>query len=162
MKLVHEMNIENFQSMPICFGGAIDAGKKGIEAEIKKTIRKMEAGAKFFLTQPIFEDRAIENLKLIKKETGAKILAGIMPIVSYKNARFMDNEIPGINIPSDIMERFEKVVSREDGEKVGEEVALEVIKKIDKIVDGYYFMVPFNRVYIISRILQMLKSEVIG
>ena len=153
------MNIENFSSIPICYGGALDLGKNNIEGELKKVIRKMEAGAQFFLTQPIYEDRGIENLKIVKKRTNAKILAGIMPIVSYRNARFMDNEIPGIHVPKDIMERFEAVTGREEGEVLGELIAVEVIEKLGNLADGYYFMVPFNRVHIITKILDLLRGR---
>ena len=60
--------------------------------------KKMEAGATFFMTQPAFCDEDIERIATIKKETGARILCGIMPLVSFKNASFMKNEMTGINV----------------------------------------------------------------
>ena len=59
-------------------------------------LRKNGAGATFFMTQPVFSDEDIDRLRQIKEQTGARILCGIMPFVSLRNATFMKNEMTGI------------------------------------------------------------------
>ena len=65
---------------------------KRFEFELKRALKKQEMGVRFFLTQPIYSEDAIENLKMAKQKLDAKILAGFMPIVSHRNAVFLNNE----------------------------------------------------------------------
>ena len=113
----------------------------------------MEAGATFFFTQPAFTKADVDNIRLIKNETNAKILCGIMPLVSYKNAIFMKNEMTGINVTDEIINRYSENATKEEGEKVGIQIAKEVIEMTKDFVDGYYFSFPFNRVYMLDKIL---------
>ena len=114
----------------------------------------MEAGAEFFLTQPVFTAEDAERLRRVKKETGARILCGIMPLVSRKNALFMKNEISGVNVTDEVIERYPENADREDGENVGVELAKEMIEATRDFADGYYFSFPFNRTYLLKRIIQ--------
>ena len=61
-------------------------------------LKKMEAGCRYFLTQPVYDKEGIERLTFLKERTGAKILIGIMPLVSRRNALFIKNEMPGIHV----------------------------------------------------------------
>jgi len=153
MELVKEMNLENFRDDPYYFGGALNPNSLKTEKETERMQRKIKAGAGFFLTQPVFEKKAIYYLKNIKKLANIKILAGIMPLVSYRNAQFLNNEIPGITIPAEYINRFNREMSREEGEKEGIEIAIELIREIKNFVDGLYFVTPFNRVSIINKIM---------
>lgn len=78
----------------------------------------MDAGATFFLTQPVFDDKGIARLRQIKQETGARILCGIMPFVSLKNAMFMKNEMTGIEVSDEIIARYKECVTKEDGDRL--------------------------------------------
>ena len=93
------------------------------------------------------------GIKWLKERTGAKILAGILPPVSLKNASFIRNEMAGMNVPDEIMARYRADMSREEGEEVGAALAKELMQKLDPFADGYYFMLPFNRVGLMERIL---------
>ena len=66
-------------------------------------------------------------MRRVKEETGARILCGIMPLVSRKNALFMKNEISGVNVTDEVIERYPENADREDGENVGVELAKEMI-----------------------------------
>lgn len=156
MNIARDMNEENFQAAPITYGGAINQGRVNLDAEIARVHKKMMAGASFFLTQPVFADEAINRVRRIKAETGARILCGIMPLINKKNALFMKNEIAGIEIPDEIIDRYPEHSGREEGEAVGIEIAAEVIAKTDDFADGYYFGFPFNRVYMLKQILSKL------
>lgn len=99
MRIIRDMNGESFAEAPLCYGGAINQNRRNLDVELSRVKKKMASGASFFLTQPIFTKEQAERLRQIKKETGARILCGIMPLVSRKNALFMKNEMSGIEIP---------------------------------------------------------------
>lgn len=154
MRIADEMNSEALKDSPLTYGGAINQSRRRIESEIKRVQKKMEAGAEFFLTQPVFTAEDAERLRRVKEETGARILCGIMPLVSRKNALFMKNEISGVNVTDEVIERYPENAGREDGENVGVELAKEMIAVTRDFADGYYFSFPFNRTYLLKRIIQ--------
>lgn len=153
MNIISDMNQEQFAGKPVIYGGAINQGRVNFKVELERVKKKMEAGATFFMTQPVFSDEDIDRLRQIKEQTGARILCGIMPFVSLKNAMFMKNEMTGIEVSDEIIARYKECVTKEDGESVGVEIAKEVIEKTSDFVDGYYFSFPFNRVYLLERII---------
>lgn len=154
MRIADEMNSEVLKDSPLTYGGAINQSRRRIESEIKRVQKKMEAGAEFFLTQPLFTAEDAERLRRVKEETGARILCGIMPLVSRKNALFMKNEISGVNVTDEVIERYPENADREDGENVGVELAKEMIAATRDFADGYYFSFPFNRTYLLKRIIE--------
>lgn len=153
MNYMKQLNREHFAEDPIAYGGALNYGRKNVDAEIRRMQKKCEAGAAFFLTQPIYSDEDIERIRYIKNRIDTKIVCGIMPLVSYRNALFMKNEITGIHVPDEIIARYDKEMSREEAQAVGVQIAEEIMKKLEDIADGYYFMVPFNRASMIAEIL---------
>ncbi|MHB8130126.1 MAG: methylenetetrahydrofolate reductase, partial [Mobilitalea sp.] len=90
----------------------------------------------------------------IKDRVDTKILCGIMPLVSYRNACFIKNEISGIHVPEEIVNRYDPEMSREEAENVGASIAREMMELLDPIADGYYFMLPFNRVSLMGKIIK--------
>lgn len=154
MRIADEMNSEALKDSPLTYGGAINQSRRRIESEIKRVQKKMEAGAEFFLTQPVFTAEDAERLRRVKEETGARILCGIMPLVSRKNALFMKNEISGVNVTDEVIERYPETADRENGENVGVELAKEMIAATRDFADGYYFSFPFNRTYLLKRIIE--------
>ncbi len=154
MKIVRDMNEETFADSPMCFGGAINQGRRNLDVEIGRIKKKMACGAAFFLTQPVFCSEEADRLRQIKEETGARILCGIMPLISRKNALFMKNEIAGIHIPQEIVERYPIQGTREQGEAAGIAIAREIMELVKDFADGYYFSFPFNRVTMLKKILE--------
>lgn len=154
MQYVSEMNKEHFQEEPLVFGGALNYNRPNLDMEIKRMEKKIAAGAKYFLTQPIFCKEDIERIRVVKEKTNTKILCGIMPLISYRNASFIKNEILGIHVPDEILARFSPEMTREEGEVAGVEIAREVMQELEPVADGYYFMLPFNRVHLVEQILK--------
>ncbi|MBQ9990481.1 MAG: bifunctional homocysteine S-methyltransferase/methylenetetrahydrofolate reductase [Lachnospiraceae bacterium] len=154
MNIARDMNEEGMTRTPISYGGAINQGRRNLEVEINRVRRKMDAGAEFFLTQPVFSKESVERIRQIKEETGARILCGIMPLVSRRNAEFMRNEIPGVSVPLEVVNRYPEKGTKEEGEAVGVAVAKEMIALAEDFADGYYFSFPFNRVHMLERILE--------
>ena len=148
-----DMNEDQFGAGPICFGGAINQGRRNLDVEIGRVKKKMEAGASFFLTQPISTIESVERVRRIKAETGARILCGIMPFVSLKNATFMKNEMTGIDVSEEVLARYREDMTREEGEQAGIQLAKEMMELTKDFADGYYFSFPFNRVSMLEQIL---------
>ena len=154
LKIASELNTDMFPESPICCGAAVNQNRRNIDNEILRVKRKMAAGAEFFMSQPVFTAEDADRLRRVKNETGAYILCGIMPLVSRKNALFMKNEISGVNVTDELIERYPENGTKEEGEAVGIALAKEVIRMIDDFADGYYFTFPFNRVYMLPKILE--------
>lgn len=156
MSLVKEMNEELPSHDGFIYGGALNPKGANLDRIIEKVLLKKASGAKYLLTQPIFTEKDIESVRLIKEQTGIKILGGILPLVSYKNARFINNEFAGMNIPDHIISKFNAKMSREEAEEIGVCISAEVAKKLRTVVDGLYFMTPFNRASMIAKILKQI------
>lgn len=153
MNFIKEMNEEHFIEAPIYYGGALNYGRGSIDKVIERMQRKIDGGAKYFLTQPVYSEEDIERIACIKERIDTKILCGIMPLVSYRNANFIKNEITGINIPDEIITRYHPDMTKEEAENVGASIANEIIEKLSSFADGYYFMLPFNRTSLLDKII---------
>lgn len=154
MRIMNDMNDDQFAEAPVCYGGAINQGRRNLDVEIGRVKKKMEAGATFFLTQPVSTKESVERVRRIKEETGARILCGIMPFVSLKNAVFMKNEMTGIDVTDEVLSRYREDMSREEGEQAGVALAKEMMALTADFADGYYFSFPFNRVGMLEKILE--------
>lgn len=159
MEYVDSMNVELFPNDPIVYGGALNYSGKNVDAIIERMNKKIQAGCQYFLTQPIYSQDDMERIRLLKERVDTNILCGIMPLVSYKNARFIRNEMPGIHVPDEIFEQYHEDMSREEAEAVAINVSVDIATKMKDVCDGYYFMTPFNRVSLITSILKRLKQE---
>ena len=157
MKILQEMNEDVFTEHPLSYGGAINQGRRNLDVEIGRVKKKMEAGAEFFLTQPVFTAEAVDRLRKIKEETGARILCGIMPLISRRNAMFMMNEIAGVQVTEEILDRYPADATKAEGEAIGVALAREMIEESKDFADGYYFSFPFNRVYLLEQILENIE-----
>ena len=152
MNFVKEMNQEHFLNDPIVYGGALNHGRGYIERVAQRMQKKVDSGASYFLTQPIYSKEDIERIVKLKQLVDTRILCGIMPLVSYRNANFIKNEMTGINVPDEIVARYSKDMTKEDAEWTGAEIANEIIDALKDVADGYYFMLPFNRVSLMDKI----------
>ena len=148
---------------PMTVFGALNLNARNFDVELRRAKEKLENGMSGFLTQPVFSAQAVENLKKSRETLGAdaKILAGIMPVVSQRNAIFMENEINGIHVEDWIIEKFAGL-DRAQGEELGLAISLEMAKAALPYADGLYLMTPFNRVALMERLIGRLKQEVLG
>lgn len=148
---------------PMTVFGALNLNARNFDVELRRAKEKLENGMSGFLTQPVLSAQAVENLKKTRETLGAdaKILAGIMPVVSQRNAIFMENEINGIHVEDWIIEKFVGL-DRAQGEELGLAISLEMAKAALPYADGLYLMTPFNRVALMERLIGRLKQEVLG
>ena len=147
---------------PMTVFGALNLNARNFEVELRRAGEKLENGMSGFLTQPVLSEQAVENLRRTRETLGerAKILAGIMPVVSQRNAIFMENEVNGIHVAEDIIEAFAGL-DREQGEALGLEISLKMARETLPYADGFYLMTPFNRVALMERLIARLKTELL-
>lgn len=156
MEYLSQMNEEVFGEEPVFYGGALNYHGANVEAIIKRMKQKIEMGCSMFLTQPVYSGEDMERIAYIKEHTDTKIICGIMPLVSYRNAMFIANEMPGIRVPEEVISRYRPDMTREEGEEAGIACALSIAEGLKNIADGYYFITPFNRASMIAGIMQQL------
>ncbi len=122
-----------------CIGAALNPCVEDLETEISKTRRKIEKGAEFFQTQGIFEVSRFKRFMDRYRAEGFKapVLGGIIVLKSAKMANFMNERIPGIFIPKEMIARFEKAA---DPRAESIKVACEIIKEIKPLVQGLHLM----------------------
>ena len=147
---------------PMTVFGALNLNARNFDVELRRAGEKLENGMSGFLTQPVLSEQAVENLRRTRETLGerAKILAGIMPVVSQRNAIFMENEVNGIHVAEDIIEAFAGL-DREQGEALGLEISLKMAREALPYADGFYLMTPFNRVALMERLIVRLKTELL-
>ncbi|MFH1477388.1 MAG: bifunctional homocysteine S-methyltransferase/methylenetetrahydrofolate reductase [Verrucomicrobiota bacterium] len=119
-----------------------------MEREITRFFQKMEAGAEFAFTQPVFEVEALLRFvdRIRKHRRTIPVLAGIYPLLSFKNAEFMSRHVPGVVVPDRILQRMSKCVTKEDGLKMGIEIAREIRDRIADTVAGFQVSAPMGKV----------------
>ena len=147
---------------PMTVFGALNLNARNFDVELRRAVQKLENGMSGFLTQPVLSAQAVENLKRTRETLGgkAKILAGIMPVVSQRNAIFMENEVNGIHVDQQIIDRFEGL-DRAQGEELGLEVSVRAAKAAAPYADGFYLMTPFNRIALMERLIARLNAEIL-
>lgn len=131
-------------------GVGVNPGAIDLEVELQRFYWKVEAGAEFAITQPVFDvDQLARFLReLDQRGLRIPIVAGIWPLVSLRNAEFLANEVPGIDVPPRIIERMRKAqeVSKEHAVQEGISVAREVWAEIGSELQGIQVSAPFGRV----------------
>lgn len=124
-------------------GTAFNPTAEDLDAEIDKLRRKLEAGAHAFWTQPVFEiadlERGLEKLEA--RNLHPRLLLGLMPLRSARQAEFLHHEVPGINIPGEVRGKLAEL-GAEDAPKYGVEVAQNLLAKAQALVNGAYIMPP--------------------
>lgn len=122
-----------------------------IEKELRKLQQKIDAGADFVQTQPVYSEKVLEFLAEVKERFNIPVMVGVLPLKSFAHANFLNNEFPGIEIPEEIVKKLEKGGKNFE---VGIEIARSLIEKAKNYVDGVYLMPPFNRFDIVKLILE--------
>lgn len=166
VKLVSHLNqgedlIGNSIGSPASFhiGVGVNPGAINIELELKRYQFKIEAGAEYALTQPVFEARLLEDFLHQTSDVKIPIMVGILPLLSYKNAEFLHNEVPGMRIPSRIRESLRKTSSNEKARELGIRIAQEALLQSKELqqVKGVYIMPPLGRYDLALKVLECLK-----
>lgn len=142
---------------PFRIFAALNLNAVNFRVQLDLAKEKEACGVSGFLTQPVLSKEALENLKLARQELKGKILGGVFPIVSYRNACFLNNEIAGMRVATEIAERY-KGLERDEAEKLAARISVQIAREIEPYTDGWYLMTPFRRVGLIREIVETLKN----
>jgi homocysteine S-methyltransferase len=124
-------------------GAAFNPNTRNPALQVQRARRKIENGARFLLTQPVYTREAAERCAELTADLGVPVLLGVMPLVSARNAEFLHNEFPGISIPEAIRERMRR--AGDQGAREGTDIAWELLEPAWKLFAGVYLIPPFNR-----------------
>ncbi len=135
-----------------CVGVAVNPNADDLEREIDRFKKKVEAGADFAFTQPLYDLKILEQFLQKVSHVKIPIFLGVLPLRSYKHAEFLHYEVPGMNVPEKLREKMRK--AGKDSAQVGTSVAKEILKEAKGMVDGVYLMPSFGRFEVISEVLE--------
>ena len=133
-------------------GVGVNPGAINLDEELRRLDLKIQAGAEYMITQPVFDIRILEIFLKKIKHFNLPLICGIWPLVSYRNAEFMNNEVPGASVPSDIMDRMRKAASKEEAFLEGVQIAKETYQQVYSEVAGVQLSAPLGRVDAVSMI----------
>lgn len=148
---------ESVLQTPFHIFAALNLNARNFGRQLELAREKEEAGAYGFLTQPVLSQRALENLRTARQALRGKILGGVFPVVSYKNACFLKNEISGIDVGEEIVALYEGK-DRESAEELAATISTRIAGEIKPYTDGLYLMTPFKRVGLMTEILKRLRA----
>jgi homocysteine S-methyltransferase len=135
---------------------AVNPVADDLELELDRFRRKIEAGAHFAMTQPLYD---LEQLEQFVDRVGPlpiPLILGVMPLQSYKHAEFLHNELPGVSIPAAIRERMRQAGER--GQVEGVLQAQEFLSAAQRHVQGVYFMPSFGRYEMVGELVKVLSG----
>lgn len=161
IEYIKSMNQELFSDTPFTVGGALNINAVNFEAELTRCQRKIQSGAAFLFSQPLFTQNAVNNFIKAKKALSCKLFAGILPVASYKNAVFLNNEVSGIEIPPEILAQM-----RDQPPATVYEISIalcrDLIRSVYDYADGFYIMTPLQKVDLVCALVErcfMRKTE---
>ncbi len=127
-------------------GVGANPGALNMEQELRRLDWKVEAGAEFIITQPVFDVRVFENFMHRIGHIHLPVLAGLWPLASVRNAEFMQNEVPGCVVPDELLARMRRHDSRDGQRAEGILIARETLERIRPLIAGIQVAAPFGRV----------------
>lgn len=142
-------------------GAALNLTPRDTKAEVKNFRRKIDKGADFFLTQPVYDAAAVTTfLDMLPEAAGIEqlppILVGIMPLANERHARFLNQEVPGIEIPQGMIDHLS--AAGDQSPREGVRLAIDMIEKMRSKVHGAYLMPAFGRYDHIAEIIDVIVA----
>ncbi|HRP02490.1 MAG TPA: bifunctional homocysteine S-methyltransferase/methylenetetrahydrofolate reductase [Candidatus Kapabacteria bacterium] len=138
-------------------GVGANPGAVNLDEEIKRLNWKVEAGAEYIITQPVFDMRIFDKFLKRIEHLNTPLIAGLWPLTSLRNAEFMNNEIPGCNVPESILNRLRRYTEPKDSIHEGILIARETLDQIKDLIQGVQISAPFGRVQSVIDVLDGFK-----
>jgi homocysteine S-methyltransferase len=138
-------------------GVMVNPGAEDLDAEIRRFEYKVEAGAEFAITRPVFDTATFERLYTRIESARIPILAGIRPFDSVIDAEFMANEVPGVRVPQQALERMRAAQDAETASAQGIAIARETLIAIRGMVQGVHISAPGGRIDVALEVLDGIR-----
>jgi homocysteine S-methyltransferase len=130
-----------------------------LDEEIRRFEYKVEAGAEYVMTQPVYDPRVFEMFMKRTEHCHIPTLVGILPLRNVRNAEFLSNEVPGMTVPDAILRRLSKAESPDEARATGIEIAQEALLESVPLCQGVYVMPPFNSSKAALQVLDVLPES---
>ncbi|UCD38386.1 MAG: bifunctional homocysteine S-methyltransferase/methylenetetrahydrofolate reductase [Fidelibacterota bacterium] len=137
-------------------GVGANPAAQNLDREMDRLRRKIEHGAEYIMTQPIYDHRLLHRFLNDLDSLGSPVMVGILPLASYRNAEFLHNEVPGMTIPDAVRQRMHK--AGDDGAAEGVAIAQEMLLEVRQLAQGAYIMPPFNRYSTALKVLEIILA----
>ncbi len=162
-KLNHGLDIGNNpigKPTEFCIGVGVNPGAINPDEELRRFEYKVEAGAQYAITQPVFDTEQLRDFIKSIEHVRIPIVAGIWPLVSYRNAEFLHNEVPGVRVTPSIMERMRVAsnISKEAGREEGLKIARESLLEVRDLIQGVQVSAPFGNVKYALEVFTVLEE----
>ncbi len=157
ISFIKSLNEEVLQQSPFLIAAALNVNSNRFESELKRAQKKIDKGADLFLTQPLFSAESIQHALDAKNILPVRILFGIMPVASYKNALFLNNEVAGIHIPEEFVEKLYGKTP-EEVEALSLEFCMDIVQKTRAVADGYYLMMPLKKIDLVCKLIERITA----
>ena len=144
---------ESGEAEPFFVCGALNINAVRFDLELERAKEKTACGVEAFLTQPVLSERAALNLEEARRALDAKLIGGLLPVVSEKNARFLQSEVHGIAVDDAVIRAYAGL-DRAQGEELAVRLCRAAAERIAPFVDGYYIMTPFQRTGLARRVIE--------
>lgn len=128
-----------------------------LDTEIDRLWKKIDEGAHFIFTQPIYDPADLENFLKRVPKLNIPLCVGILPLRSSKHAEFIHNEIPGMSVPEDLRKRMHKAADQ--GMEEGIAISIDILKETRPMCAGAYLMPPFNKFEMAGGILDAMQDR---
>jgi methionine synthase I (cobalamin-dependent)/5,10-methylenetetrahydrofolate reductase len=125
-------------------GAGANPGSLHLEEELRRIEKKVEAGAEYFVTQPVFDQRLLEAFVRRTEQYGVPVIAGVWPLTSFRNAEFMVNELR-VPVPQEYMDRMRSAENAEAARAAGVAIAQEMVQRVRPLTAGVQLSAPFGR-----------------
>lgn len=139
-------------------GVAVNPSMADFSPQVRHLKNKINAGARFAMTQPLYEAEKIRAFLAATQDLGAKIFVGIMPVLSSRTAEYLHHEVPGIVIPEKLRNSLKACSDVADQKKVGLEHVKQLIAEIAATVDGIYLIAPHTQPMVLAEIVEFTRS----
>jgi homocysteine S-methyltransferase len=139
-------------------GVGVNPGHLDLDYELRRLDWKVKAGAEYAITQPVFDAAVLEKFLAQIQGMHLPVIAGIWPLLSYRNAQFMNNEVPGVSVTDEVMERMRiaSEKSKEHGLREGIAIARETLERVRHRVAGVQVSAPLGRVDLALQVFEGL------
>ena len=137
-------------------GASCDPNADPLEPQLRLMRRKAEAGAQFFVTQNVFDEKILENFVEKTKRFGLPIIVGVLPLHNSRHAEFLHKEVPGMQIPDSVRERMRRA-GDEDGPKEGQAMARDFLAFCRERCAGVYLVPSFGRYDLAAELVAEIK-----
>jgi len=143
-------------------GCGANPGAVDLDLEIDRLHRKLENGARYVLTQPVFDGELFFRFLDRVNMPNVPFLVGILPLASYRNAEFFHNEVPGMQVPASIRERLSSIEDSDKAAQVGVEIAAEALERSAPRASGAYIIPPFGRTELAIGVIELFRHSDYG